>query len=258
MVNGQLVRLIFYFYPDSYLHRSILFKASHLGMAWLEIRRASSITISEVTKEERIFSIDWVPTDRPDIGTPFVTFVFNFELEAPQNRSTQPTPLSSPARLIRNGSLQTEDEPDTKYALRSQVHISSPSLSGSSSSDEENEMEIETKNPPRPPKSPHTTTTKAHITKPIDLNDTDTSGEDVNGQIATSSRKRVRRESSSKNTPQRRAKRPKISTVVEPAQIKPALLTASTSVQASVAPDTVKVDEGTSEKFSLKLAELDV
>ncbi|KAF8524867.1 hypothetical protein BU17DRAFT_63039 [Hysterangium stoloniferum] len=55
----------------------------NIGMAWLEIRRATAIRVSEVTKEERRLTIDWVPSDRPDSGTPYATFVFNFELTAP-------------------------------------------------------------------------------------------------------------------------------------------------------------------------------
>ncbi|KIJ50776.1 hypothetical protein M422DRAFT_27301 [Sphaerobolus stellatus SS14] len=208
--------------------------SNNLGMAWLEIRRAASITISEVTREERIFSIDWVPSDRPDIGTPYITFSFNFELALPESTHT-PTPMGSPATARLTGE-QHQEESDSKYALRSQVHISSSESSASSEYSEDEDEAAEAAPKKRGPRA----SAKGVASKVINPADTD-SDEDVNGSIATKpvSRKRALDTATAKSSPARRAKKTKIASPPpalpsesESMSVKPLSPSTSTAVSA--------------------------
>ena len=66
----------------------------------MEIRRATSIKVTEVANGERQHNIEWLPSDNPEVGVPYVTFVFNFEVVSlPVAKSSPPLTalLSSPA-----------------------------------------------------------------------------------------------------------------------------------------------------------------
>lgn len=166
-------------------------------MAWLEIRRASSITISDVTKDERIFSIDWLPSDRPDIGTPYVTFVFNFELCLPEDESASPAPMPSPSRTLRNSSIiQADEDGDSKHSLSSMVQQTASSTAAAAAS----------------PGSEDATPSHAKScpTK-VDLTTSDPSDDEqtLSRSIATT-RKRTSDSTANSKSPQRRPKRPRI------------------------------------------------
>lgn len=91
-----------------------------LGMAWLEIRRATAIDVNEVSPRERKLTIHWVQSDRPDSGIPYATFIFNFELSEQAMEKINNSILSNPttpttrSRLGIRGS-SAEGEADSAF-----------------------------------------------------------------------------------------------------------------------------------------------
>ncbi|KAF8514628.1 hypothetical protein JB92DRAFT_2918865 [Gautieria morchelliformis] len=74
---------------------------THLGTAWLEIRRATSFSVTEMSNGVKEMNFDWVPSD---LGVPYVTFMFNFELIGPEGDNSpsarqQRTPSGSTQAL---------------------------------------------------------------------------------------------------------------------------------------------------------------
>lgn len=97
-----------------------------LGMAWLEIRRATSIDVNEVSTRERKLTIHWVTSDRPDSGTPYATFIFNFELSEQAmeriNGGLQSNP-TTPSTRGRIGARSSSAEGETEGAIPSSPDI---------------------------------------------------------------------------------------------------------------------------------------
>ncbi|KAF8473791.1 hypothetical protein JB92DRAFT_3052536 [Gautieria morchelliformis] len=71
------------------------------GTAWLEIRRAKSFSVTEMSNGVKEMKFDRVPSD---LGVPYVTFVFHFELIGPEGDNSpsahqQSTPSGSTQAL---------------------------------------------------------------------------------------------------------------------------------------------------------------
>lgn len=124
-VDHQVRPLRLYFSSEDVSYLGIL-DSPVLGMAWLEIRRATSIDVNEVSTRERKLTIHWVTSDRPDSGTPYATFIFNFELSEQAmeriNGGLQSNPATPSTRGLI-GARGSSAEGETEGAIPSSPEI---------------------------------------------------------------------------------------------------------------------------------------